>query len=845
MIAKEEKQLIRYAIRNRWLSAEEGEDVLFLRKKFGTKYSIAELIRQRQYLDDEELEALFAAVGSDFEKRQQRTGIFRLASITGAKGASPQAAVRTTTNRRAPPVRGKLRAQAAPKPAQGAQRRVRRKLNALSAPPPPRKADATDSHVGTRPELPDRTIAMQPVAPPDLEDTAAPERTVVDMNAMAELQALRSEFNAEVVSPGPEAVPAYEAEGPSTEYYLDSGNTFDSVDASEHTVVGFPGMLEALAGEGEATDEHRVSGEEAQGATLALSADDLALLHESKAPLEQRFVETPLYAEPDIGATEEVAPAPLERTRSERRAELHRNTPVVEVEEFRPSIPVPEAAGEAPIVRSRSDLKAALQDAVRDSEELQPGDMFGRYEIVRCVARGTSSIVYLGQALDDGQEFAIKILKSEMSYDPDFVSQFLHDSEMLMNLSSPHLVNVYEVGQFENSYFTVLQYVDGWSLEERLETPDPVDYSEALQITRAIAHGLDSFSKHGLVHRDIKPANILIGRNGSVLLTDFGFAQALRPVDVRAIGATGRIVGTPAYMSPEQIMGQPLDIRSDFYSLGATLYRLLTGHEVYPGSSVLSVVTKHVSREVPKLSEINQHAPPLLSELISQMLAKSPAQRFQTSAQLILALDKVEESLTPGRRVQTSLGPDVLDYKRVYKQTALWGSLGLGFCLVLGLLSNQFLANAVERSNFVFKLSMVATSSLLMAMLLFTGLGLIRRGELPLPSASAWFLKLKDITGAIGGGCLWLSAMVGAPSAIRIFAGILGLITWGTLIYGVVLRRDIARIRFDGVTSRTLAILGDARMVSWRRVHALMLATVVGVSSVKFALLKYFQSSGL
>jgi hypothetical protein len=228
-----------------------------------------------------------------------------------------------------------------------------------------------------------------------------------------------------------------------------------------------------------------------------------------------------------------------------------------------------------------------------------------------------------------------------------------------------------------------------------------------------------------------------------------------------------------------------------------------------------------------------------------KLLAKSPDQRFQTAAELTQNLEQLISRLAAVKRPLTAFGEEVLQSSALLKRSSVLGSVGLllGLGVAVGLRSVS--TDAEFRSNLMLNLSLAAALSLLFAVFLFAGLGLIRRGELPLPGASTILLRLKDFGCATGVACLFVSLLVGPPSTVRMLAGVLGLASWATLVYGIVLRRSVANIRFDGGAGRTLAILGDPRMVLWSRCHGLILVTVSAVSVLKFAVLKYFQASGL
>jgi hypothetical protein len=257
--------------------------------------------------------------------------------------------------------------------------------------------------------------------------------------------------------------------------------------------------------------------------------------------------------------------------------------------------------------------------------------MLGPYEVREFVGRGAMGIVL--RALDPtlNRVVAIKVMATELAAQVTSRQRFLREAKAAAAVSHPHIVTIHAVHEGQLPYL-VMECVVGRTLQQKIDEAGALKLKEILRIGTQIAEGLGAAHKHGLVHRDIKPANILL-ENGveRVKITDFGLA---RGVDDVALTRTGEVTGTPQYMSPEQALGQRVDHRSDLFSLGCVLYAMCTGRPPFRGDSV-AVVVKRICDEPPKpIEELNPEIPAWLIETINRLLAKDPAQRFQTAAEV-------------------------------------------------------------------------------------------------------------------------------------------------------------------------------------------------------------------
>ena len=259
-----------------------------------------------------------------------------------------------------------------------------------------------------------------------------------------------------------------------------------------------------------------------------------------------------------------------------------------------------------------------------------------RYRIIKKIASGGMADVFLGDDLKLNRKVAIKILAANYAGDKNFVVRFKSEAQILARLNHPNIVQVYDWGEFDSSYFICMEYVEGESLKEIIEKKGPlppetfVDY--AIQISSALlmAH------KSNLIHRDIKPQNILVTTDGEVKVTDFGIAKSLST----DITKTLNIMGTAHYISPEQARGEILDHRTDIYSMGIVLYEMLTADVPFRGGSSIDISLKHIYEKPLRPSKLIENIPEKLEKIIMHCLEKNPADRYPNIKELIGDLQK-------------------------------------------------------------------------------------------------------------------------------------------------------------------------------------------------------------
>jgi serine/threonine protein kinase len=248
------------------------------------------------------------------------------------------------------------------------------------------------------------------------------------------------------------------------------------------------------------------------------------------------------------------------------------------------------------------------------------------FEIKELIATGGMAAIYKAIQVSLDRVVAIKILHGHLAQDKNFITRFEREAKAAANLKHENIVNIIDFGQAEDVYFIAMEYVEGKSLKDLIVTIKFVPHDIAMVIAHNISQGLNHAHQKGVVHRDVKPANVLIGYDGTVKIADFGLAQAQ---DLTSITVTGSIVGTPAYMSPEQAAGKKVDHRSDIFSLGVVIYEMLTGVKPFGGENYSAVIHEILTVKPPKPTDANPLVTREISGVIEKMLEKDLDKRYQ------------------------------------------------------------------------------------------------------------------------------------------------------------------------------------------------------------------------
>ena len=290
---------------------------------------------------------------------------------------------------------------------------------------------------------------------------------------------------------------------------------------------------------------------------------------------------------------------------------------------------------------SREQLKRVVRQL--QSRGFHP--TIGQYEILEKLGAGGSATVYKANDRKNARIVALKVLSRAMATDGETAERFLRGAKLAAKVQHPNIVRIYESGQHSRDCFVAMEYVEGTVLSRKARPDAPLSEREALELTKQIASALDACHKLGIVHRDVKPSNIIVTVSGLAKLTDLGIAREVKH-GTDDVTLTGHSIGTPHYMSPEQCASsKDVDARSDIYSLGATLFFMLTGQPPFSGDSVFEVMKQQSSSQLPNPRKFNRHVSDMTHSLLWKMMSKTPAGRFQTAEELVAAIERVERML--------------------------------------------------------------------------------------------------------------------------------------------------------------------------------------------------------
>ena len=279
------------------------------------------------------------------------------------------------------------------------------------------------------------------------------------------------------------------------------------------------------------------------------------------------------------------------------------------------------------------------------------GQKLGKYEITELLGQGGMAAVYKGYQRDVDRYVAVKVLPPHPGQDSQFVERFKLEARTIARLQHPHILPLYDYGDENDILYLVMAFAEGGSLSDRIRR-EPMTLPEIQRVFDQIAGALDYAHRQNVIHRDIKPDNILIDQEGHALLADFGIVKLMEDVGPTMLTATGGLVGTPAYMSPEQAQGLPIDRRTDIYSLGIVLFEMLSGKQPFTAETPMQVVLKHMTAPVPPLSSYNPNLPPELDAVMQHALEKEPGQRYASAREFYEDYSRVlrgEQPLTPVR----------------------------------------------------------------------------------------------------------------------------------------------------------------------------------------------------
>ena len=277
----------------------------------------------------------------------------------------------------------------------------------------------------------------------------------------------------------------------------------------------------------------------------------------------------------------------------------------------------------------------ALSRSITPQELVQEQPLIGsvlgnRYRILREIGAGGMAKVYLAEDISGNELVAVKVLYPQFSQDISFIQRFNREAKLASTLTDPHIVRVLDYGADRDLQYLVMEYVEGKDLNSALKENGPFEWQYALEILDQLATALEHAHVHGVVHRDIKPQNLMLNDSGLLKILDFGIARIPTLPSLTQSG----FIGSPYYASPEQAMGEEVDIRSDIYSAGIVLYEILSGHIPFDAKSPWSIISQHITSEPPPIELPDREIPQNVEDLLKRMLAKRPDERFQSPSEL-------------------------------------------------------------------------------------------------------------------------------------------------------------------------------------------------------------------
>jgi serine/threonine protein kinase len=263
----------------------------------------------------------------------------------------------------------------------------------------------------------------------------------------------------------------------------------------------------------------------------------------------------------------------------------------------------------------------------------------GHYDVVCELGRGGMGVVYKGFEAPLNRYVAIKTLSESLSHDESVKERFLREARSMAQLNDAHIIQIYFIGEDEGQPYFAMEFVEGESLSSFLKREGKMTPDQAAKVIHQTALGLSIAHDKGVVHRDIKPANLMLTTRGTIKIADFGIALAQHDIS-KKLTATGEFVGTPGYLSPEVCLAKPMDLRSDIFSLGIVLFEMLTGRMPFTDESPLGLLLEVVRAEVPDVRQLNGEVDPELARILTRMVAKDPADRYQSCHDLAADLQR-------------------------------------------------------------------------------------------------------------------------------------------------------------------------------------------------------------
>lgn len=305
----------------------------------------------------------------------------------------------------------------------------------------------------------------------------------------------------------------------------------------------------------------------------------------------------------------------------------------------------------------------------------------GKYKITSILGKGAMGIVYRALDPDINREVAVKTIRfdlvSEEGDREEMMERFMREAQAAGKLTHPNIITIYDVGREEEMTYIVMQLIEGRSLQKVISSGEKISTQELIQLMDQLCKALDYAHDNGIVHRDIKPANILLDKEGKPFIVDFGVAR----LETSTLTQSGTTLGTPSYMSPEQVMGKKVDRRSDIFSLGGILYELLTGKRAFQAQSITTVIYKIIHEEPIALTEVKKGLPIGFEQIVCKALAKDPKDRYQNCAEFATDLQNFDQ--LSEKTIPVTMNQEELPTLMMKKKRKLWPIIAISAAVIL------------------------------------------------------------------------------------------------------------------------------------------------------------------
>ena len=290
-----------------------------------------------------------------------------------------------------------------------------------------------------------------------------------------------------------------------------------------------------------------------------------------------------------------------------------------------------------------ASVPTLVREAAGGGDQLRPGALFaGRYEVKEIIGAGGMGVVYRAFDRELQEPIAIKTLKTEaMAGDSAALERFKQEIRLARKIAHRNVVRTYDLGEVNGMYYLTMEYVEGTSLKQLIVSRGKLPVAVALTVGKQLCRALEVAHAEGVIHRDIKPQNIVVDPSGFLKVMDFGIARLANPPKGKGLTEKGMSIGTPDYMSPEQLTGEELDSRSDLYAAGVVLFECVTGRVPYEADTTWALVAKHLEEEAPDPRTLNSEVPEAFATVILKAMAKSPTQRYSSAAEMHDALARI------------------------------------------------------------------------------------------------------------------------------------------------------------------------------------------------------------